>query len=274
MLTIKTKDIEEPGDTSQFDGIISPRKSKLGGVKRVFILNNMPDTKECSASIEIALDHLNLWDLPKLMFSCDMKVNYTLCGKEYQQNGKHNCYLCTGSSPYLEPADLVSVGFLKQCHAALIAAGKRARPMDHQNVKSKVLLNFGDNVLTIDIFAIPSLHILLGIVDKMIVYIRLSIGEGGELMMKLFLASINVSTKYYNGKESLAGNDCRKVMKKISNFKVWAKVLPISKAVRIFAAIRTLESFTDVVTSCFGNRIQGDYKAAIKLFSENFRYCQ
>ena len=45
MITIKTKDIEEPADRSRFDGIISPRKSKLGGVKRVFLLNNMPDTR-------------------------------------------------------------------------------------------------------------------------------------------------------------------------------------------------------------------------------------
>ena len=261
MFTVKTKDHEESTD-----------RSKLGGVKRVFLMNNMPKTPECGTTIKLALDHLQPWDLPGLMFSCDMKVNYTLCGKEYQQTGKHNCYLCTGSSPFLKEAELVSVGFLKNCHANLIAAGKRARPMDHQNVKSEVLLKFPDKILTIDIFAIPSLHIMLGIVDKMIAYIRLSIGEGGEVMMKLFLASINVSTKYYNGKESLAGNDCRKIMKKAGNLKAWVRVLPLKKAVRIFAAIRTLDSFTDVVTSCFGNRIQGDYKAAIKLFSQHFRY--
>ena len=272
MITAKTKDIDEPGVKSKFDGEISPKKSKLGGVKRCFLMNNMPKTPECGAHIEMGLEKLQPWDLPGLMFSCDMKVNYTLCGKEYQQSGKHNCYLCTGSSPFLEEAELVSIGFLKQCHANLIAAGKRARPMDHQNVKSKVLLKFDDKKLTIDIFAIPILHILLGVVDKMIVYIKIVIGQNGDILVKAFLASINVTHKYYQGKESLAGNDCRKIMKHINKFKDWVKTLPIKQAVHVHAAIRTLNSFTDVVTACFGNRIQGDYKAAIKIFSGNFRY--
>ena len=71
-----------------------------------------------------------------------------------------DCYLCTGSSPFLEPRDLVSVGFLKECHAALIALGKRARIIDYQNVKTKVLLKFEDRILTINIFSIPTLQLL------------------------------------------------------------------------------------------------------------------
>ena len=112
MLTVKTKDIEEPGDKSEFDGVVSPRKSKLGGVKRVFILNSLPQTQECGANIKLSLDHIQPWDLP-LTVSADMKVYYTVCGKEDQQSGKCNCVLCTGSSPFLERAELLSIGDLK-----------------------------------------------------------------------------------------------------------------------------------------------------------------
>ena len=52
--------------------------------------------------------------------------------------------------------------------------------------------------------AVPSLHIMLGMVDKMVTYIK---GAIGDMLVKAFLASINITTKYYQGNESLAGND-------------------------------------------------------------------
>ena len=146
--------------------------------------------------------------------------------------------------------------------------------MNFQNVKSKVLLGFPDKTMVIDVLAIPSLHIMLGVVDKMVSYIKEAIGDDGDILVKGFLASINITTKYYQGKESLAGNDCRKIMKQIGSFKTWIKALTISKAVKVWAAIKTLDSFTDVVTTCFGNKIQGDYKAAIRIFSGHFRFDQ
>lgn len=146
--------------------------------------------------------------------------------------------------------------------------------MNFQNVKSEVLLNFPDKTLVIDVLAIPSLHIMLGVTDKMVTYIKDAIGEEGDILMRGFLASINVTTTYYQGKESLAGNDCRKIMKNIGSLKNWVKALPIRKAVKVWAAIKTLDSFTDVVTTCFGNKIQGDYKAAIRIFSGQFRFDQ
>ena len=53
------------------------------------------------------------------------------------------------------------------------------------------------------------------------------------MLVKAFLASINNTTKYYQGKESLAGNDCMKIMKHITSFKTWVKALPIRKAVHV-----------------------------------------
>ena len=92
MMTVKTKDIEEPGDKSEFDGVISPRKSKLGGI-----------------------NHIQPWDL-QMTISADRKVYFTLCGKEDQQSGKCRAVVSWRSkdlyfsSNNIEELDLESIG--------------------------------------------------------------------------------------------------------------------------------------------------------------------
>ena len=83
---------------------------------------------------------------------------------------KHSCIFCTGSVPWLEETELLTIGMLKEFNRRYneaLARGENPRPQDYQNAINELLLDwYPDHVLIIDVINFPQLHALLGVVEK------------------------------------------------------------------------------------------------------------
>ena len=124
-----------------------------------------------------------------------------------------------------------------------------------------------------DIFNPSVLHILLGIVAKAIQHMKDTVDrddlveESGEDWFAPHLGVLNITESYYGGRKSLKGNDCHKVLQETEKLRKLAEKLPGETRDTVMATIAALAAFKDVVHLCFGERILGNYKGAVAVFS-------
>lgn len=170
MVIAKTKELEVQVKRARYADGYASKKFKLGGVKRLFYIGLLPYTQESRHNVRLLLQAVNLRKLQlPLTLSPDMKIGLYLIMK--QDGGcKHNCIYCTGCSPWLEEGVLLTIGMLREFNRRYneaLARGEVPRPQDYQNAINELLLDwYPDDTLIIDIINFPSLHVLLGIVDK------------------------------------------------------------------------------------------------------------
>ena len=170
MFIAKTKEIEVQVKRARYADGYASKKFKLGGVKRLFYVGLLPYTQESRHNVGILLKAINLRKL-HLPFTLnpDMKIALYLIMK--QDGGcKHNCIYCTACAPWLEEGVLLTIGMLREInrmYLEALARGENPRPQDFQNAINELLLDwYPDHVVIIDIISFPSLHALLGTVEK------------------------------------------------------------------------------------------------------------
>ena len=96
-------------------------------------------------------------------------------------------------------------------------------------------------------------------------------GEGTKFVDK-FLDNNNVHRTEYQGSHSFEGNHARKLLRIIGRMRHEVDFLESEGAdkERIRKIIGTLETFDEVVVTCFSKQLIGDYKAAIVAFSKAY----
>ena len=151
---------------------------------------------------------------------------------------------------------------------------------EYLNTVRKPLLSlarFPDDTLLSDIYNVPGLHCKTGITGKLVKEIEKSFpdnettGEGTKFVNE-FLDDNNVHRAEYQGSHSFEGNHARKLLRIIGRMRHEVDFLESEGAdkERIRKIIATLEAFDEVVVTCFSKQLIGDYKAAIRAFSEAY----
>ena len=139
------------------------------------------------------------------------------------------------------------------------------------------LARFPDDTLLSDIYNVPGLHCKTGITGKLVKEIEKSFpdnettGEGTKFVNE-FLDDNNVHRAEYQGSHSFEGNHARKLLRIIGRMRHEVDFLESEGAdkERIRKIIGTLETFDEVVVTCFSKQLIGDYKAAIVAFSKAY----
>ena len=120
----------------------------------------------------------------------------------------------------------------------------------------------------------PELHLMTGVVGKLINELEDALNEDGEgtKFMNHFHQREDVRKCVYQGSNSYEGNQAKKLLekadilerdiKKTFNFQSITKALPFIEALR---------KFRDVVYSCFGLTLDPKYKEVIQKFSDQYR---
>ena len=95
-----------------------------------------------------------------------------LIGKVYS-TCKYPCIFGSGSSPFTDICELLTVGDAKRWYAMFMAAGGKGTGIEFASFVYEILFQYPDETLLIDILNFPELHVMLGIVQKLLDYIKL-----------------------------------------------------------------------------------------------------
>lgn len=273
MMTIKEKDKPEPKKFKYSDGF-RPQQFKLSGVKRLLILFASP-TCERYDNLETILQDLDLKAL-EFGFSCDLKLVLILCGKQCASS-KHCCPFCSGSAPWVVKSRSNTIGSLWSDYSAYVKGGSNLKQaMKYNNVVNPPLLTGQDDCLVLSIIYFPELHVLIGIVGKLVKEFEKNVfptPEEGKEFMDAWMASptVNVCKTVYHGSASFVGDMARKLLKKLGNLEMAVNKLDPEIVRRATPYINTLERLEAVRVACFGQLVVEGYANKIKEFSVSYR---
>ena len=138
----------------------------MSGVNKTFILGALPFSQENYSNVKLLLNQLDMSEL-KPTYSCDIKMFIYLIGKVYY-TCKHPCIFGSGKSPWDEICELLSVGDYKRWYAKFMAAGGKGTEIEFASFVYEILVKYPDETLLIDILNFPDLHVMLGIVQKLL----------------------------------------------------------------------------------------------------------
>ena len=279
MITIKPKELEEKvAKRTKYSEGFGAKKAKMSSVKRVIMLCLLTKVKETHENVRTLLTAIDLCGIP-FTFSCDIKLDLMLIGKQ-QASCTHNCIYCTGKAPWTgcNCGELLTVGALKQFHSQYLERdSEKDTEADFNNcVNANLLqLHFPDEMYVIDCINIPELHILMGIIVKLLDYIKSLFGKEpedksrGADFVHQYLTSLNITQK---SPGRLEGNQAEKVAQNSGQLLLLAGQLPqeeISERVKKVAPV--IEAFNRVKHSCFGERLYGDHVGEIARFCSLYR---
>ena len=274
MITIKGPELEERyGKRALYSDGVAPKQAKLSSVKKAMMLGFVPDVQENFFNVKTLIQKIDLTGL-NVSFSVDIKMALYLIGKQ-SAGCKFNCIYCTCKAPWTEPGKLLTLGDLNNFLHDYIAGGQKDA-MEFNNVVHQNLLQppHDDSTLVLDVVNIPSLHILLGVTTKLLSHIVSCFGEEdndkvrGKQFYDKFLKSINVTEKLPG---RLEGNQCEKVLDNTRTLLRMAKNLHSSIAVKVMPVVNVMDAFSEVKSSCFGERLKGDWSGTIDKFSALYR---
>ena len=155
-----------------------------------------------------------------------------------------------------------------------VAAGSRlADAKEFMNVVNPPLLTYPDETLLVDIFNVPGLHCMTGIVGKLIGEVEKCFPDNkntreGTAFVDNFLKRVNVHRAEYQGSHSFEGNHARKLLQVIGKMRPEAEKQSVEVKMRIMKIIDAFEAFNAVVESCFSKELAEDYEDTIKRFSK------
>ena len=152
-----------------------------------------------------------------------------------------------------------------------------AKAKEFLNVINAPLLSYPDDTKLSDIYDIPGLHCMTGIVAKLIKEIEKSFGCceeycEGTTFVNDFLNDNHINRTEYQGSHSFEGNHARELLKVIDRMRLEIDTLDEEKIEvnkpRVKKIIETIKAFDWVVASCFSKELIGDYVEAIEHFSD------
>ena len=223
MVVIKPRRIEqrEKGKRFKYSEGAVPSKSKLSGVKKTLLVGVLPFTQENYQNVKTILSKMKLGDL-KPTYSCDLKMDLYLIGRDHGAC-RHNCVFGDGCTPWTKtPCNLITVGEAKMWHERFMEAGGEGTGKDYQNMVHEILLQYDDDVYIIDIVNFPELHVMMGVTQRLLDYIK---AASYDKWVEDIIVEMNVTKTYHGGKAGLNGNSCKKILEQASTFIVKRKGL-------------------------------------------------
>ena len=158
-----------------------------------------------------------------------------------------------------------------------MAAGSiKSKAMETDNVINPPLLTGDDSTLLRDIFFIPELHVMTGVVGKLMWELERSPAfaseKAGSDFTYKWMKSQDIYKSFHNGAPSFKGNMARRLLTRSNGLmQALQENLEEEKAALAFPFVHTLNLFNKVVESCFGQHLKGDYEGAIKEFIASYR---
>ena len=244
---------------------------KDSSVHKAIILALVPTMNESHVNLRILLEKLGLGSL-EYSHSEDIKVMLQILGKQ-PASSTHPCPFCETSKPNLEKADPNTLSSLISWHEKWLKDGGNPGKLKFfQNVMHPHLLTGEPSTKVIELFNIPGLHILLGVVDKLLSEMEKNLfqsREEGFAFFNSYLKSINLSRVSYQGQHRIEGNGCNQFLKNIDKLEVCFKAVNLALSGAKY--IKVFRDFSKVVHGCFGKTVSPTFREDIHQFSLSYR---
>ena len=165
------------------------------------------------------------------------------------------------------------MGDLAALNEHYVDAGSDSRQQkDYENVVNPPLLQCQPDELVLDLLPVPQLHLLLGIVDKLLKLLEDSLFPGdkatGLAFVNAFLKNVNIQRKAYQGQHSLEGNQSRALLQKVDQLHTEMEQQGVLATGLPF--LHAMKAFSQVVDSCFSVQLQPAYLDSIATFKSAF----
>ena len=275
MMTVKEKDQTGEPDRkrTKYEEGYAAQDFKLSSVKKLFILA-VTKTVENHHNLGVILQQLGL-EAIEFGYSTDLKMVAIICGKQ-NASSKHPCPWCDGSAPWTSPTTPATIGSLWSAYNLWVTNGAdMSQAKEYGNVTNKPLLTGDDDKLIRDIFHIPELHILTGVVGKIVKALEgkaFKTPHEGKDFMNSWLKKEVIRRCVYQGSASFEGNQAEKLLKKVDSLEEavmsWGCQETIVQALPF---IQVLRLFKRVVEACFGQTLHSSYTTFIKNFMVAYR---
>ena len=249
------------------------KQFKDGSVKKLVPLAVFPNVSETYYNVKIILDQMDVEEI-EYTVSADIKMLLMLIGKP-EGKPKFNCPFCDGSAPFIEPSTLYSFGDLTFWHEKYVEAGcPKKNRKSYQNYVNKPLVTGPHESLILERLNILSLHILIGVVDKLISAFEEELFDNrieGEEWMDEYLKQESIVRKKNQGGHALEGNQSRKLLKRVDYLELKLKQENNKMLLEGLPYIAAFRAFDKVVHACFGMELDPEYKEHIAKFSQLYR---
>ena len=258
---------------SKYADGVCPESSKLSSVKKMFLVGLIPDVQEIYPNVKTMLEELDL-DGIEYGLSADIKIYLCLIGKQ-TASCLHPCPYCEAQAPYDEKSGHLTIGSLFAWHEKFLeSGGNKKNAKMYQNVVNKPLLTGDDSTLTLEVLNPPELHLMTGVIGKLIMEMErrgFEYKEEGEKFVTDFLRKEDISRCVYQGSRSFEGNQARKLLVNVDRLERSVMELNMETIIEALPFVHTIRLFEKVVTACFGQTLNPGYEAHIDAFSKKYR---
>ena len=204
---------------SKYSEGISAKANKDGSVKKTLLLGIVPGIQELHSNVQKILKLLEIEGL-EFSYSSDIKMLYTLVGKSCSGSMKHGCPFCNSPQPYTAEGVLYRLGELLRHHHNFLEAGAvKSKAMKYSNVINEPLLTGNPEALVLDLLNIPELHLLIGIVSKLMKELEKCwpTKNTGRDWMDSYLKQQALARASYHGQQHLEGNKSLTFLKRLDS---------------------------------------------------------
>ena len=257
-----------PTERSKYSDGVAPKSAKSSSVKKLLVLGAVPDVPENYSNVKTILDQLNI-EAIQFTVSADIKMLMIMVGKS-SGSPKHGCPFCSACSPYLENGTLYTLADLLDFHQKFVNSGSNSKTQKNfDNVTNPPLITSPVETQIIEILCVPELHLLLGVVEKLLREFenRVFLNKNtGKKFMDNYLKSVSIVRKSYQGATSLEGNQSRKFLKLIDKLELELMKESEEVIVNGLPYIHTFRAFDRVVSTRFGNTLKEGYQETIEQF--------
>ena len=202
----------------------------------------------------------------------DLKVLLQMVGKQ-TATSKHPFPYYMTSSPDFQKADHYTLESLCRLYDQSMADGANLKKeKKYTNVVHLPLLTGDKNKKILGLVNIPGLHILLGVVEKILKQIEKNLFENKECGLQFvnrYLSKINICRVSYQGQLRLEGSACNKLLKNKDSFELFFQEpnlrVPTAKYIKV------IRDFEKIVYGCFGKTLSPTYVKDLEEFSTSYR---
>ena len=239
----------------------------------MILLSVFPNVPECHENISSLLADLGI-EAIDFGITADLKMVLILIGKPL---GKpmFNCPFCNNKAPFSGLYDLYTLGDLYAWHQSYLDAGSPYhRQSDYQNIVKIPLLTGDPDRLVLDMVNPPALHLLLGVISKLIDSMESSVfdtKEEGEQWMDEFMRQQGITRKRKQGRKGLEGNQSSKFLHRVDSLEFAFSQHGEVTMVKGAPYVDTLRAYLMVQASCMGATLEPDYESSISVFTDAYR---
>ena len=231
----------------------------------------MQSLNEKYHNLRLIVDNLNISSLDYIV-SEDLKVLLQMVGKQ-TATSEYPCPYCMTSSPDFQKADHYTLESLCRMYDQWMADGANLiKAKKYSNVVYPPLITGDKDKKILELVNIPGLHILLGVIDKILKEIEKNLFETkgcGLLFVNRYLSQINICRVSYQEQHRLEGNARYKLLKNIDSFELFFH--ESSLGVPAAKYIRVLRNFEKIVHGCFGKSLSSTQFKDLEEFSTSYR---